>query len=132
MSNHATSFTFGNQTLRATFDYSPGTPDVHYMANGDPGYPGDPEEFELTALELETHVTDDLTATPSDFRVIWLDISDMLFALGEEALARLTTAAHAAWLEDLEGQRQLDAEDQAMAQAEARALRASDSVWGDL
>lgn len=28
------------------FDYTPGTPDVFYMRNGDPGYPGDPAEVE--------------------------------------------------------------------------------------
>lgn len=122
MSSHATRFTFGEQVLRATFDYSPGTPDVMYMPNGDPGYPGDPEEFEVTAIELEV----------GHSPIVWLDISDMLFALGDEAQERLQTAAYASWLENLERQRESDAEDRAMAQAEARALRASDSVWGDL
>ena len=27
--------------------YTPGTPDVMYLSNGDPGYPGDPAELEV-------------------------------------------------------------------------------------
>lgn len=119
---HATSFVFGEQTLRVTFDYSPGSPDVMYLANGDPGYPGDPEEFEVTQVELETYITDDLSASPTDFRVIWLEITDMVWALGEVAVERLTTAAYASWLSDLSDAQELDEEDRALAQAEARAL----------
>jgi hypothetical protein len=33
------------------WDYSPSTPDVWYLRNGDPGYPGDPEEMEITEIE---------------------------------------------------------------------------------
>jgi len=33
------------------WDYSPSTPDVMYLRNGDPGYPGDPEEMEITTIE---------------------------------------------------------------------------------
>ena len=36
--------------ITAEFNYWPGTPDVMYMPNGDPGYPGDPPELELTGL----------------------------------------------------------------------------------
>jgi hypothetical protein len=122
MSTQCTSFTFGEQTLRVTFDYSPGTPDVMYLPNGDPGYPGDPEEFEPTRFELETLVTDDLVAQPGSLRVIWLDISEMIWALGEQAVERVTAAAYASALADLEDQAALDAEDRAMAQAEAREL----------
>lgn len=35
-----------------TVSYSPSTPDVWYMANGDPGYPGDPEECEILSIKL--------------------------------------------------------------------------------
>lgn len=130
--NRVTSFQFGDQTLRVTFDYSPGTPDVMYLPNGDPGYPGDPEEFEVTKIELETHVTDDLTENPRDLRVIWLEITDFLWATGEVAIERVTDAAYASWLEDAERARELDAEDRALARAEARAADTTDSVWGDL
>ena len=30
--------------------YTPGTPDVFYLSNGDPGYPGDPAEVEFTSI----------------------------------------------------------------------------------
>jgi hypothetical protein len=30
---------------------SPGTPDVLYLRNGDPGYPGDPEELEIVSAK---------------------------------------------------------------------------------
>lgn len=32
------------------YDYSPATPDVWYMSNGDPGYPGDPEEIIINTI----------------------------------------------------------------------------------
>lgn len=40
--------------------YSPGTPDVMYLSNGDPGYPGSPAELEIVSAELEdgTKLTD--------------------------------------------------------------------------
>ena len=30
-------------------DYTPGTEDVPYLRNGDPGYPGNPPEIEITS-----------------------------------------------------------------------------------
>jgi hypothetical protein len=35
--------------------YCPATPDVYYLSNGDPGYPGDPEEldYELASDDAE-------------------------------------------------------------------------------
>lgn len=46
--------------------YHPGTPDVLTLPNGDPGYPGDPEELEVytaTATAPATLVGDGLTVT---------------------------------------------------------------------
>jgi len=34
-----------------SWGYNPQTPDVMYLRNGDPGYPGDPEEMEITEIE---------------------------------------------------------------------------------
>ena len=34
-------------------DATSGTPDVYYLPNGDPGYPGDPGEFEITGIQIE-------------------------------------------------------------------------------
>ena len=31
-------------------NYTPGTPDVYYLSNGDPGYPGDPPELDIVAI----------------------------------------------------------------------------------
>jgi hypothetical protein len=32
------------------YSWSPSTPDVFYLSNGDPGYPGDPEEAEILGI----------------------------------------------------------------------------------
>lgn len=37
----------GELDVEVEYSYSAGTPDVMYMPNGDPGYPGDPPEFEI-------------------------------------------------------------------------------------
>ena len=34
--------------------YTPGTPDVMYLRNGDPGHPGDPPEFYLNSATLKS------------------------------------------------------------------------------
>ena len=57
---------FGDQTLRCGIEFSPYSPGVHTMPNGDPGYPDDPEEFYIEKVELKL----------ADNR--WLDISDLL------------------------------------------------------
>ena len=33
--------------------YYPATPDVHYMRNGDPGYPGEDSDFNVTSITRE-------------------------------------------------------------------------------
>ena len=41
-------------------NYRAGTPDVHYLPNGDPGYPGDPPEFEVVyAVDDGGRILDD-------------------------------------------------------------------------
>ena len=40
-------------SLEVHFDYTPSTPDVMYMPNGDPGYPGNDEELTLTHVLLD-------------------------------------------------------------------------------
>ena len=39
--------------LYIQYSYSPGTPDVQYLPNGDPGYPGDPPEIEITLVTCD-------------------------------------------------------------------------------
>jgi len=51
------------------FTYSPGTPDVMYLSNGDPGYPGDPGECEVEAVyrtDDKKRVKDLMPALPKD------------------------------------------------------------------
>jgi len=37
----------GENDITFIVSYRPGTPDVMYLSNGDPGYPGDPCELEV-------------------------------------------------------------------------------------
>lgn len=43
----------GEREVEVTYKYSPGTPDVMYLPNGDPGYPGDPAELEILDVTLD-------------------------------------------------------------------------------
>ena len=42
----------GEQEVEVTGNYSPGSPAVLYLRNGDPGYPAEPPEFELEEMKL--------------------------------------------------------------------------------
>jgi len=42
----------GGHELEVVYDYTPGRPGRAYMPNGDPGYPDDPPELEITAVYL--------------------------------------------------------------------------------
>lgn len=44
----------GELTLEVEATYRPGTPDVHTLPNGDPGYPGDPPELDIDSVTLVT------------------------------------------------------------------------------
>ena len=41
----------GEAEYTAHFDYSPGRPGKMYLRNGDPGYPDEPAELDITDLE---------------------------------------------------------------------------------
>lgn len=45
--------TWQNKPCVFTGEYSPGTPDVWYLRNGDPGYPGDPPEIDIHTLIMD-------------------------------------------------------------------------------
>jgi hypothetical protein len=68
MSNQAILVEFGGKKLLCEIDYSPSTPDVMYLPNGDPGYPGDPEEFEITKVSLKNGES-------------WIDITELVYSL---------------------------------------------------
>lgn len=46
--------------LKIDYHYYPATPDVMYMSNGDPGYPGDPEEVNVINVSYDGKLSDDL------------------------------------------------------------------------
>lgn len=58
--------------LLAEWDYYPGTPDVHTLRNGDPGYPGDPPELNILSL------TSDPEGLPLDALLSFADFEDWL------------------------------------------------------
>lgn len=39
-------------TLEITYTFTPGSPEVRYQRNGDPGWPADPAEVELVSAKL--------------------------------------------------------------------------------
>lgn len=43
----------GEQKVTVAYNYTPGTPDVMYLPNGDPGHPGDPAKFEVLEVRLD-------------------------------------------------------------------------------
>ena len=74
--------------VEVEFDYSPGTPDVMYLPNGDPGYPGEAPEMAITRLYkrsksegiidlMDCLTDDDLTAIENgiieDFDTVFLE-----------------------------------------------------------
>lgn len=48
--DHLTAATYVEVEFEIEFDYRAPTPDVWYLFNGDPGYPGDPEEIDTTQV----------------------------------------------------------------------------------
>jgi len=57
------------------YTFSPGTPDVMYLSNGDPGYPGDPGECEVLAV----YRTDDKKREKDLMPALPKDIIEYLF-----------------------------------------------------
>ena len=76
MSQHSTIIFYEDLAFEVDFDYSPGDPGRMYMANGDPGYPPEPEEWDVTEVRLVNSeekkiepidVTSVMTQTMMDF-----------------------------------------------------------------
>lgn len=52
---------WNDKDYKVTWIYTPSTPDVWYLSNGDPGYPGSPEEAEIQEmLDVNTNKCLDL------------------------------------------------------------------------
>jgi len=52
---------FGGYSI--TGDFSPEEPDVFYLPNGDPGYPGSPAEFSITDITVKDNSAMELVET---------------------------------------------------------------------
>ena len=52
MTQEQTISTLDDLEFLVHFDYDPGYPEVQYLANGDPGYPGEPTTFEIFSIHL--------------------------------------------------------------------------------
>lgn len=64
--------------LQLTFEYRRGYQEVRYLSNGDPGYPGEPDEIDL----VEVRFIDDKTGKPYDEK--WADWpAKWMFAMEE-------------------------------------------------
>ena len=48
--NLSTTLSYGPLTLDIAFDFFPATPDVPYLRNGDPGYPGSAAELSILSI----------------------------------------------------------------------------------
>jgi hypothetical protein len=48
--NLSTTLSYGPLTLDINFDFFPATPDVPYLHNGDPGYPGSDAELSIISI----------------------------------------------------------------------------------
>ena len=122
MSTHTMLVERDSDTLRFTADYSPGTPDVMYLPNGDPGYPGDPEEFAVTLIELRVQVADDLDCHSDCKRAFWVDVTDLLYGLAQDEGEMLNDLAY----------QQLLVDDAAAQDAAAEAQYEAAQAWKDL
>ena len=67
---------FCGEKTTLEFNYSPPTPDVWYLPNGDPGYPGDPEEFEFLSLSCKCTDLDKLNEEPTYYDKLIEALSD--------------------------------------------------------
>ena len=57
-------FTYAGKDYSAEVEYTPETPDVHYLPNGDPGYPGDPCEMSFLTLNEIDETGREINAMP--------------------------------------------------------------------
>jgi hypothetical protein len=73
--------------------YSPATPDVHYLRNGDPGQPGDPAEFEVHYIAADDKVLSNDEIDKLCENEKWLDAA--YEAAGDSMASRAEDAAEA-------------------------------------
>lgn len=66
--------TLAGVSLLVTGTYTKGCPGKMYMPNGDPGYPGEPEDFEAEKVEIDTT---DMRGKVDITDLLELDLSDV-------------------------------------------------------
>lgn len=106
MSHHIQTLELDSAKLEVSFDYSPSTPDVFYLPNGDPGYPGEPESIDLCEVFLLHEIEDDLSEALVK-RTIRIPLVKLLQDLGEpgqQLLEHLTDRAVEAAQDELADQ----------------------------
>lgn len=61
----------GERDCCVIVNYAPGRPGIRTLPNGDPGYPDDPDEFEIIKADCEgldiTHMVDDYLMDSDSF-----------------------------------------------------------------
>jgi hypothetical protein len=70
----------GEIEVEVEYSYSPGTPDVRYLPNGDPGYPGDPAELEILKVTYDGENITFLFDGNDTFETLIADEVSALFA----------------------------------------------------
>lgn len=72
--------------LSVDANYYPATPDVPYLRNGDPGYPGDPEEVEFTITNISLDDWDSVKDALNKGSIIDLTSADLYYCIMEECI----------------------------------------------
>ncbi len=95
--------------LYVEFDYSPGRPGKMYLRNGDPGYPDEPAEVEVTEIRFEQRgIGVNALWTPLDFPFDWEIIDPWLQSKLWEVVQAAEDAALAEQAEAREYARELE------------------------
>lgn len=76
----------GEQEVQVTYLYAPGTPDVMYLPNGDPGHPGDPETFDILSVFWDTFDLTSHLRNHETFRTIVADEARAIHADADDDL----------------------------------------------
>ena len=63
--------------LEITGDYSLREPGCHTQKNGDPGWPEEPESFEISEVKRDGYVTKEYNVTPPDGRDVLTYLEDL-------------------------------------------------------
>ena len=74
----------GEWNVEIEYKYTPATPDVMYLRNGDPGHPGDPAEISLISVKGMPSV-EELEARLAEFLQLDDDFYEKADAIHREA-----------------------------------------------